>query len=105
MRALIARYNTPASKRNLFCIGLALLLAWLTFFDSHSLLDRYKLSREYDRLAAENAQLEADLETVQTDLKAVESDAVVEKVAREQYGMRKEGETVYRVDAGPTVDD
>ncbi len=102
MRALIARYNTPKSKRYIFGIGLVLLLAWLAFFDSHSLWDRYQWSREYDRLAAENAQLEEDIETVQRDLEAVQSDAVVEKVAREQYGMRKEGEKVYRVEATPT---
>lgn len=105
MRALIARYNTPTSKRYLLGIGLVLLLAWLTFFDSHSLWNRYQWSREYDRLAADNAQLEADIETVQSDLEAVQSDAVVEKVAREQYGMRKEGETVYRVESTPAAQD
>lgn len=71
---------------------------WLVFFDSHSLLQRWKWTQELERLQAENAALVETIEQLEADLEEVESEEVVEKVAREQYGMRREGETVYRVE-------
>lgn len=75
-----------------------MVLIWVALFDSHSLLQRLQLHQERDRLREENAVLEERIEQVESDLKEVNSDEVVERVAREQYGMRKEGETVHRVE-------
>ena len=80
-------------------IAAALALAvWVTFFDSHSLLRRVGYARDLDRLTEENARLEAENEVL-ADRTARGLDAeTVETVAREQYGMRRPGERVYRVE-------
>lgn len=75
-----------------------LLLLWIAFFDSHSLLRRYQWHREYDRLTRENERLRQQIDTLQARIDRPLSDEVVERIAREAYGMKRPGETVYRVE-------
>ncbi len=86
-------------RRRLALTAALLLAAWLAFFDSHSLLKRYRWHREAAALRAENARLEAQTDELSEQLREGLSDEVVEQIAREQYGMRRPGETVYRVEA------
>lgn len=88
----------PGLRRRLVIGGLALLGIWFVFFDSHSLVkriqyvnERAQLSEDVQRLRTANEELEAKVEAGLTD-------DVVERVAREQYGMRRNGETVYPVE-------
>lgn len=79
-------------------IGAALaLLLWITFFDSHSLLKRFRWHQEYERLTEENRALRNDIDRLEDKLEKPLSDEVVERIAREQYGMKRPGETVYRI--------
>ncbi len=78
----------------------ALLVAvgvWIAFFDSHSLARRLAWGRELAQARAENAALEAGIAALEAELAEVSEDEVIEAAAREQYGMRRPGETVYRV--------
>ncbi len=83
-------------KRTLLIALLALGL-WLLFFDSHSVLRRVQWHHEHQALLEENARLEAEIATLEAQMQALDSDLVIERIAREQYGMRRPGETVYRV--------
>ena len=76
----------------------ALLLGWLTFFDSHSFQKRWKWHQESVRLETRNLELEQQIEDLKRQLDAELPDELIEQLAREQYGMRKEGETVYHVE-------
>lgn len=79
--------------------GLAvLLLLWITFFDSHSLLRRYQWHQERDALTRENQQLREDIRRLESKLDQPLSDETVEEIAREEYGMKRPGETVYRIE-------
>ena len=78
-------------------LALAGLVLWLLFFDSHSVVKRVGWHQELAALEAENAALEARIEQLEAQLEEVAADDVVEQIAREQYGMRRPGETVYRV--------
>jgi len=78
--------------------ALVSLGTWLLFFDSHSLLRRWTWHREHARLEAENQWLEAQILDLGASLEADLTDDVVERIAREEYGMRRPGETVYRVE-------
>ncbi|MDE2998827.1 MAG: septum formation initiator family protein [Gemmatimonadota bacterium] len=49
------------------------------------------MRRENETERTQNLQLEAEVELLKNDL------AIIEKIAREQYGMVKENETVYMV--------
>ncbi len=84
--------------RRLFAGALLLLGLWVSFFDSHSLLRRVRWTMELNAKQADNVRLERELEALQAQLQSVESPEVIERVAREQYGMRRPGETVYPVE-------
>lgn len=85
-------------RRRLLLLGLLVAAVWIAFFDSHSLLHRVQYYYEYRTLAAENAQFQAEIDELERRVSAAPSDEVVEEVAREQYGMRRPGETVYPVE-------
>lgn len=89
----------PTSNRDLgrwvLLGGIVLLLTWITFFDSHSLLRRLRWHHEYEQRMAENERLRQEIETLQRQLQQPLSDKVVEQIAREQYGMKYPDETVY----------
>ncbi len=74
------------------------VLVWLTFFDSHSLLKRYRWHTELVQMREENADLQRRIDHLERELADGISDEEIERIAREQYGMRKPGETVYRVE-------
>jgi len=91
--------STDASLTRWLLVGLtAGALVWITFFDSHSLLRRYQWHQEYEELAQENEQLRQDIQRLETQLDQPLSDEVVERIAREEYGMKRPGEIVYRVE-------
>ncbi len=92
------------SHRTLLTRGLligaaALLVIWITFFDSHSLLNRYQWHQEYEHLSAENERLQKQVETLERKLDQPLSDEVVERIAREEYGMKRPDETVYPIES------
>lgn len=88
----------PQLRRRLLLVGIALAGVWLMFLDSHSLLRRVEYYADYRALTEENAQIQAEIDRLQQQVGAGLSDDLVEEVAREQYGMRRPGETVYPVD-------
>ncbi|HMB93321.1 MAG TPA: septum formation initiator family protein [Rhodothermales bacterium] len=81
-------------------IGLAMLVAalWFAFFDSHSLAKRIAWHHESQQLLEENTRLQQEINVLEARLAQPLSDEVIEKIAREQYGMRRPGETVYRIE-------
>lgn len=80
-------------------IGLALLtVLWVAFFDSHSLLKRAQWHWEAQSLEAENEQLREETQALEGQIKALEAESTIEEIAREEFGMHRPGETVYRVE-------
>lgn len=91
----------PQSRQSLtwWLLGGALcaLFVWIAFFDSHSLLRRYRWHQEHDRLTQENERLRQDIQRLREQLDRPLSDSLIEHIAREEYGMKRPGETVYRL--------
>ena len=85
------------SRRRLIAALAVGAIAYLGFIDSHSVYKRITLAREARRLEAENRVLQDEIERLQAELDRELSDEEIERIAREQYGMRREGETVYPV--------
>jgi len=85
-------------RRRALLLGLAGLVLWVGFFDSHSLYRRASYAHELGRLTAENERLEAQNERLADRLDRGLDAATLEEVAREEYGMRRPGERVYRVE-------
>lgn len=73
------------------------LLVWIAFFDSHSLLRRFQWHQEHEQLTEENRELRLKVEQLREQLDRPLSDSMVERIAREEYGMKRPGETVYRL--------
>lgn len=89
--------STRSIKKPLGILVGAGLLIWLAFFDSHSLMSRVKWYSEYKSLESQNDQLRSDITFLEGELSKGLSNEAVEKIAREQYGMKRESETVYPV--------
>ncbi len=88
-------------SRRLLLVG-GIVAAWLLlqfiWFDSYSWIRYQEWQQEHEHLVEENEQLQTEITELQTILQTPPSDALIEKIAREQYGMRREGETVYRIE-------
>jgi|SRR6056297_595059 len=80
-----------------FGATLAGLLLWVTFFDSHSLLQRYRWHQEHEALTSENQKLQTAIQDLQQRIDRPLPDSAVERIAREEYGMKRPGEQVYRL--------
>lgn len=101
----MAKTKQPGSKHirlsPVILIGAAIavwLLLQFVWFDSYSWVRYRDWQKEHEELLEENARLQAEIIELQALLEAPPSDEVIEKIAREQYGMRREEETVYRVE-------
>lgn len=74
------------------------VVIWFAFIDTYSLWTRYELSERKKDLKIKTTQLEAETERLKQQIRDLKNDpALLERIAREEYGMKKEGETVYKV--------
>ena len=74
------------------------VLVWFAFFDTYSLWTRYQLSERKDDLIEKTRQLEKETAELDRKIERLKEDpALLERIAREEYGMKKEGETVYKI--------
>ena len=85
------------ATRRIVLAGGMLLVLWVLLFDSHSIASRVIWSREASSIELSNDQLQTEIESIGVEIEHAGDPEVVERVARESYGMRKDGETVYRV--------
>lgn len=98
----MAASNSNGSDNRLgWVIGAILvgIVTWVLFFDSHSLLKRYYWQQELESLTQQNKRLRSDIERLQTKLDKPLPDSVVERIAREEYGMKRPGETIYQIES------
>jgi cell division protein FtsB len=85
-------------KSFLFSVLIGFLLVWFGFLDSYSLYTRVSLEREKKHYIERTIQLQHETELLNQKIEALKNDpAYLEKIAREDYGMRKPNETVYRI--------
>jgi cell division protein FtsB len=73
------------------------VLTWISFLDSHSLLSRIQMYREKSQIEQDTTRLRARIRELEKQLARPLTDEEVERIAREDYGMTKPGETVYPV--------
>jgi cell division protein FtsB len=86
-------------KRSFLVSVLVLFLViWFGFFDTYSLWTRFQMERDKRDLIKRTEQLVAETELLKKRIESLRNDpALLERIAREEYGMRRPGETVYRI--------
>ncbi|MEX2600842.1 MAG: septum formation initiator family protein [Balneolaceae bacterium] len=85
-------------KSFLITILVAFITVWFLFLDTYSLYTRYQLNSQKEELKARTEQLRLETEALEQKIEDLSNNPdLLEKIAREEYGMRKPGETVYRV--------
>ena len=83
---------------NKYTIAIAIFLIIITFFDTNSLINRYKAYREKQRLEAEIAAYQNQIKKDQEFIESIESNTEkLEQFAREKYKMKAPDEDVYIV--------
>ena len=96
VRALLTKLRTNKRLSLILVLGFALLVYVL--FNSQGVLQRIRLEREKKEMIEKIQRAEEEQKQLQEQSKALEGDKkAIEKVAREKYGMVREGEKVYRV--------
>lgn len=101
MRKIVPGPKKPLQFRQkvtrLVLVGLGLWVLWILFAGDTSLVELWKLKRENGKLRAEIAELERRLTELDREEKNLEDPEYLEKIAREEYGMIRDGEICYRL--------
>jgi len=103
LRKAFKGYGRGTSATVLRVLGwtVGLWFAYAVLFGDTGLVSIIHMHGMEDELIEEIAELEAEREDTEALREDLENDPwTLEKVAREEYGMIKEGETCYRVEPG-----
>lgn len=74
------------------------LLVWFTFIDTYSIWTRVELNQRKRELQEKKEKLKAETAVLKEKIQDLKTDPfLLERIAREEYGMKKEGETVYKI--------
>jgi cell division protein FtsB len=93
-----------ARLRRLFAIGLGVWLLWAGLLSEHSALRLWQVGRQNTRVERDSRAVQAEAERIGRQLKDPEQrHDLAEQVLREEHGLARKGEQVYRVD-GSTPD-
>ncbi|MBI4429014.1 MAG: septum formation initiator family protein [Ignavibacteriales bacterium] len=86
------------NKLRTFLLIAGTFLFSYALFGNHGVLTRLRLERQRTEMMEKVRQAEEETKKLQSQIKALEGDKkTIEKIAREKYGMVREGETIYRV--------
>jgi cell division protein FtsB len=78
-------------------VVIAAALYFLALGGEYTFADLWRIDRMHDREVAELEAVHAQVQTLQQRADSLETDsATLERIAREQYGMIRDGERLYR---------
>lgn len=84
-------------RRGIIIISSTILISYV-LFNNRGVVARVRLEHQRQVMLEKVKAAEEETKRLQSYLKALEGDRkTIEKVAREKYGMAREGETVYKV--------
>ena len=74
------------------------LVVWFMFIDTYSIWTRIKLSQRKAELKAKKERLKTETLILKKKIEDLQTDPfLLERIAREEYGMKKEGELIYKI--------
>ena len=92
--------NLNSVKRSYLIYGCILVgfIIWMVFIDSHSLIIHSELNKEIKKLESEKKALEAIINNDKNTINQLNNIDSLESFARENYGYKKENETIYIIE-------
>jgi cell division protein DivIC len=84
--------------RYLYIIIFLFFLVWMLFLDTHSLKIHQELNQEIDKLEGQKKELIDLIEEDKTSVQQLNSKDSLERFARENYGHKKEEETIFYIE-------
>ena len=92
--------NLNSVKRSYYIYGSILIgfIIWMVFIDSHSLIIHSELNREIKKLESEKKALESIINNDKNTIKQLNNIDSLERFARENYGFKKENETIFIIE-------
>ena len=89
------------NKKLMVICGVTVVVAGFVVFGNRGILQRIRLQQQKSELEVKIKQSEDETKNLQSQSKALDGDKkAIEKVAREKYGMVRDGEKVYKVNKG-----
>lgn len=74
------------------------VIIWFSFIDTYSIWKRIELNQRKAELKEKKTQLKKETAVLKRNIANLETDPfLLERIAREEYGMKKEGEFIYKV--------
>ena len=74
------------------------IVIWFLFIDVYSLKTRWELSQQKKELIQKTEELKNESEILEQNIQNLKKNPnLIEKIAREEYGMKKPGERVYKI--------
>jgi cell division protein FtsB len=96
LRSLLSRI--ARRKRLFLAVAAGILLMGFALFGNRGVLQRVRLEERKARMETNIREAQDENRRLQAQSKALDGDKkAIEKVAREDHGMHRKGETVYRV--------
>lgn len=84
---------------NKYLLVLAVFIIFVTFFDNHNLISRWRTSKNIKQLEKEISHYRNEIESNKQKKEELQSsDENLEKFAREQYLMKKENEDIFIIE-------
>jgi len=85
-------------KSFLALVLVGFVVIWFTFLDTYSIWTRIQLSQRKTELKTKTEKLKKETATLKQKINDLKTDPfLLERIAREEYGMKKPGETVYKI--------
>ncbi len=89
-------HRFPPFLKNKYFIALLVVGVWLMFFDKNNLLHQWRLQRQLNELQRDRQYYLEEIERDSTAIRQLNDNPdELERYAREQYLMKKEGEDIY----------
>jgi cell division protein FtsB len=86
----------PSLLKNKYFLAMVAVGVWLLFFDKNNLVHQWRLQRQLNELKRDKAYYQEEILRDSTDLHRLQDDPEeLERYARENYLMKKEGEDVF----------
>lgn len=84
--------------KNKFVIAFVAFVVWILFFDRNDLFTQWERKTELNKLETSKAYYQGEITSIKKELVELDSDpAVLEKIAREKFYLKKANEDVFIV--------